>query len=107
MSSEKPVYLLVQMDVTNPERFGPEYAGPLLQQFLSIGAKPLVATGAPDMIEGSYARNNTVIIEFPNRDVFDTWLASDSYQPLKAIRAELSDHDKTVMMVLPSFEMPG
>ena len=107
MSNQQPVYLLVQMDVTDPERFGPEYAMPLLQQFISIGAKPLVATGAPELIEGNYERNNTVIIEFPTREIFDTWLVSDEYRPLKQVRAETSDHANTVMMVLPAFDIPA
>ncbi len=107
MSDQKPVYAIVQMNVTDPERFMPEYAMPLLQQFMNLGIEPLAATPKPDVIEGEYDRSNTVIIKFPSREAFDDWYASDAYAPLKAKRADLSDQASTVMLVLPAFEIPA
>ncbi len=107
MSDQKPVYAIVQMDVTDPERFLPEYAMPLIGQFMERGIQPLAATPEPDVIEGSYDRSNTVIIKLPDRAAFDDWYNSDDYAPLKAKRAELSDQARTVMLVLPEFGIPA
>lgn len=106
MANGNPVYLLVQMNVTDPGTYFEEYAKPILKMFGEIGARPLVATGDPTVLEGQYDKANTVIVEFPSQEALDRWYASDAYAPLKARRKELSEPGKTLMMRLPAFQMP-
>lgn len=103
-----PVFVIVQMKVTEPEAFKADYAGPLVGQFMELGVKILGVTPAPRVIEGQYDRNNTVLLEFPSEAVFDDWYSSAAYAPLKAIRDRLSDPSETLMLVVPAFPaLPG
>ncbi|MEM8812866.1 MAG: DUF1330 domain-containing protein [Pseudomonadota bacterium] len=98
-----PVYVIVQMTITDPDGFRADYAQPLAGQLAEYGAIIHAVTPTPRVVEGSYDRNNTVILEFPSAETFDDWYGSDAYAPLKAIRSKTSDPDRTTMLVLPTF----
>ena len=98
-----PVYLVVQMTITEAEAFKRDYVMPLMGQLADHKVKILAADPQPTVIEGSYDQNNTVILKFPSRQALEDWYASEAYAPLKALRAKLSDNAKTTMLVLSAF----
>ena len=50
------------------------------------GVRLLASDDAPEVVEGDGQALRTVIVEFPGRDVFDTWYHSDEYKPLAELR---------------------
>ncbi|MEM8793340.1 MAG: DUF1330 domain-containing protein [Pseudomonadota bacterium] len=99
-----PVYLIVQMKITDREMFGERYAAPLMPQLLEHGVEILAVDPAATVVEGAYGKNSTVILRFPSREIFDVWYGSDAYQPLKTVRAELSDASETLMLLVDGFD---
>lgn len=78
------VYAIVQNTVVDPD---------LMQEYLDrVGATIPDGVGvvasdeAPEVIEGEAQSLRTIIVEFPDRDVFDAWYQSDDYQPLAEMR---------------------
>ncbi len=50
------------------------------------GVSLIAEDDAPEVIEGDGPALRTVIVEFPDRDVFDSWYQSDEYQELAELR---------------------
>jgi uncharacterized protein (DUF1330 family) len=78
------VYAIVQNTVVDPD---------LMQEYLDRvgatvpeGVSTLASDEAPEIIEGEGQSLRTVIVEFPDRDVFDAWYESEEYQPLAEMR---------------------
>ena len=98
-----PIYVLVQMTITNPAGFRAEYVQPLAAQLTGYDMEILAVSPAPRVVEGSYDRNNTVLLKFASEAEFDRWYGSEGYAPLKTVRAAYSDPSTTLMLVLPAF----
>ena len=50
------------------------------------GVNLLASDDTPELIEGDGQALRTVIVEFPDRDVFDGWYNSPEYKELTVIR---------------------
>ena len=99
----KPAYVLVQLKVTDRERFGTEYGAHVRGQLAARDVEIISASPTPRVVEGDYPYNQTVLLKFPSEDVFDEWFSSEEYQPLKIARNAHSEADMTKMVVLPLF----
>ncbi len=80
-------YVLVDMDVTDPERYE-DYkarAGPSVEQY---GGKYIVRGGACEVLEGERVPNRVVVLEFPDAAAARRWYTSSEYSAAKAVRAE-------------------
>lgn len=88
----KPAYMVISIDVHKPEGMGPyaEGAMPLLQQH---GANVLAATNRIQVEDGQWTRGRAVLIEFPSMDAAHEFWSSNEYEPLKAMRHDISDAD--------------
>lgn len=79
-----PVYAVVQSTVVDQQKME-EYlsrVGPTIPE----GVNLLASDETPELIEGDGRALRTVIVEFPNRDVFDGWYNSAEYKELTEIR---------------------
>lgn len=79
-----PIYVIAQNTVTDHEK---------MQEYLDrVGATVpdnvslLASDDNPEVIEGEGPAIRTVLMEFPDRDVFDAWYESDEYKPLAEMR---------------------
>ncbi|HTK09562.1 MAG TPA: DUF1330 domain-containing protein [Ktedonobacteraceae bacterium] len=82
-------YYLVEVNVTNPELYE-EYrqmVGPTLEKY---GGKFLVRGGSTQTIEGDWAPQRIVILEFENSEQFQRWYYSPEYTTARNIRFRAS-----------------
>ena len=85
-------YLVLNIDVTNPERYA-EYvkvAGATVEQY---GGRYLVRGGKAETLEGSLAPKRFVVLEFPSLERAKAWWNSAEYRQPKAIRQSTSTSD--------------
>ena len=89
-------YMIVQADITNPERF-PEYqklAGPTVQKYNG----KILGRGAPDSVEGQWGAPVVLIIEFESVEVAKDFFNSPEYTAAREARADTA---KFVMSIIP------
>ncbi|WP_430491733.1 DUF1330 domain-containing protein [Pseudomonas fulva] len=87
---QKKGYIYAELTVTNPEAFYREYmprVKPVLEKF---GAVFLVATDAPEVIEGDRVVPRIILIEFPSAEVARDFYNSPEYQEIIEYRFESS-----------------
>jgi uncharacterized protein (DUF1330 family) len=78
-------YVIVDIDVTDPAGYE-EYkklAPPAVQRY---GGRYLARGGPSETLEGEWAVNRLVILEFPSGERARAWLASPEYAPAKVLR---------------------
>ncbi len=107
MSELSPVYLIVQLDITDMERFFGEYAMHMQPINQAHGVEVLVGSPEVEALEGSYDRNFTVVLKFPSAQAAQAWYADPDYQPLKAKRQELTNPGTSSMILAPAFQPPA
>ncbi|MGI9659396.1 MAG: DUF1330 domain-containing protein [Gaiellaceae bacterium] len=79
-----PVYAIGQSTIVDPEAMQ-EYLD-RVGATIPDGVSLLASDETPEVVEGDGSALRTVIVEFPDRDVFDTWHNSDEYKPLAELR---------------------
>ena len=91
-----PAFIIVQVDVTDPEAFATyrDQVPPTLEPF---GGKYMVRGGEQDVLEGDWAAARTVVLKFPSVERAKAWHASDIYEGPKALRQSAA---KTNMLVI-------
>lgn len=104
--SETPVYMLVQMDITDKERFFAEYAGPSQPIQQKHGVEVLAGAPEVNVLEGNYDKNFTVLLKFPSAQAHKEWYSDPDYQPLKDIRRQTTNPENTTLLVIPQFVPP-
>lgn len=103
-ADEKPVYMVVMLDITDEERFWSEYVPGLGPIHARHGVKVIAASKNTDVLEGSYTQNFSVILKFPNADAQKAWHSDPEYQPLKQLRlTELTDPKNSTILLLPTY----
>ena len=91
-----PAFIIVQVDVTDPEAFATyrDQVPPTLEPF---GGEYMVRGGEQDVLEGDWAAARTVVLKFPSVERAKAWHASDIYEGPKALRQPAA---KTNMLVI-------
>lgn len=79
------VYLIANINVTNPEGFK-AYSAQVPALVAKHGGRYLVRGGNVDAKEGGDLFNRVVVIEFPNRAAANAFYGDPEYQPVLAIR---------------------
>jgi len=97
-NSDKPVYLVVTMNVKDLEDFFKRYAVDVVRQLQRAGAE-LLAAGTPEPLEGDLNVNRAVVIRFPNKAVADNWYHSAEYEPFKKLRVQELTTDGAAMFI--------
>lgn len=86
--SPKPAYFIALLRVPDIDAYRREYGRKVLLQLAAAGAKLLVASPTPAVLEGEWEPTWTVVIEFPDRAAALRWYRSGEYAPLKKLRLE-------------------
>lgn len=102
----QPVYLLALFHVPDVERYRREYGRKVLPQLAAVGARLLVASPTPAVLEGDWASTWTGVIQFPDRDAALRWYRSQEYAPLKKLRVEGLTTEGTVVL-FDAYEPPA
>jgi uncharacterized protein (DUF1330 family) len=82
-------YIVVQVDVKDPIRYE-DYKRLVLPTLGAFGGRFLVRGGKTQTLEGNWAPQRFVIVEFPDAERAKAWWASDAYAPAKALRQATS-----------------
>lgn len=86
MAMADPAYFIAQIQVDDWDKFLTEYgtlAGPTLMEH---GAKILVGGPGATVIEGEWAGNHTVVIEFESMESAESWYNSPEYTEARPFR---------------------
>lgn len=78
-------YVIADILVTDPSGFA-EYQQKVPATIAAHGGRYLVRGGAVEVMEGDWAPNRCVVLEFPDMARLKQWYASPAYRPLIAIR---------------------
>lgn len=76
-------------------------AGPSL---LEGGASVLAADSQPQVLEGAWHGDRTIVLEFESVAAARAWYESDSYEKAKPLRHAAADSNA---VIVSGFEMPG
>ena len=79
-----PAYVVVEVDVENPEGYA-EYVPLATESLARHGGRFLVRGGAYEVIEGEWSPR-MVVLEFESLDAARRWYHSDDYQACLPIR---------------------
>jgi len=74
-------YIIGQITVTNPEGYA-HYQKLVPKTIADFGGTYLVRGGNVTQIEGEGLQGRNVVLEFPSREMAETWYNSDDYQSI-------------------------
>jgi uncharacterized protein (DUF1330 family) len=101
-----PVYMVAMIDVKDYQAYGEQYGMPVARMFAEVGAEVLVATNQPDVLEGSWPGNWTVVVKVPSAEIARALYDSDEYAPFKKARIEQLTNE-THFAILPGLGTGG
>ena len=94
-----PGYLIATLRVKNFDAYMQRYGMPAFALLNEAGAEVQVASASPDVLEGDWDCNWTVVIRFPSKARATQWYSSDGYAPLRMLRMnELTDGGSLVLV---------
>lgn len=100
-----PVYMIAQIQIEDQETYFNEYGAGVFPILAEAGAKVLVATPTVNSLEGEWAGNWTVVIEFTNEEAaLVQWYNSDAYVEVRKIRLATTSFGN--MVIAPAFIPP-
>jgi uncharacterized protein (DUF1330 family) len=85
-------YFVANIRIHDPEEYKKyiDGAGPVFKKY---GGRYLAVDDKPEVLEGEWSYNRSVIIEFPSRDNFIQWYHSPEYQDIVKYRLTAADCD--------------
>ena len=87
-----PAYMIVQINVTDPEKFA-RYREAVPRVIEASGGRYLVRGGTVEVLEGSYDGRRLVLFEFPSVEAIKRFWHSREYAQVKALRENAADID--------------
>jgi uncharacterized protein (DUF1330 family) len=79
-------YVIVQENLTGDQAPFEEYRRQVIATFEPYGGKFLARGGKVSVLEGEWPYDRSVILEFPSREVAETWYHSAEYQRILPLR---------------------
>lgn len=90
------VYLIVHIEVTNPELME-KYRELVPKIIAKYEGKYLVRGGDSEILEGDYFKHRIVLLEFPSRQQANNFYNSEDYAPLKMLRIEAGNNSSVLV----------
>jgi len=84
------IYAVVQVKIKNREAYD-RYADGFMDVFTKFKGKMLAADFEPKIIDGQWDFDRIVLMSFPEKADFYTWVTSDEYQAIVKHRDEGAD----------------
>ena len=88
MALADPAYMIAQIQVDDWDKFMSEYGAAAFPTLMEHGAKVLVGGPGAVVIEGEWAGNHTVVLEFESMEKAHAWYNSTSYTQARPLRFE-------------------
>lgn len=85
-----PAYVLVDIDVKDPERYE-EYKRMAPSSIAAYGGRYLVRGAPVEQLEGSWRPQRLVVLEFPTAERARAWWSSPEYAEARALRHAIAD----------------
>jgi uncharacterized protein (DUF1330 family) len=89
-------YVVVQVDVKDPERYA-DYRVMVPPTLAKYGGRFIVRGGKTETLEGDWAPKRFVVVEFPSLEQAKAWWASPEYAEAKALRQATSETQMIVV----------
>ena len=80
-----PAYVIVESDVTDPERYD-QYKAAASGAVTASGGRYLVRGGELAVLEGDWHPSRLVVLEFEDLAAAERWYESEGYQEAKKLR---------------------
>jgi uncharacterized protein (DUF1330 family) len=80
-----PAYVIVEVDVTDPERYE-RYKAATPAAIAAGGGRFLVRGGELTVLEGDWQPSRLVVLEFEDLAAAERWYESEAYQAAKKLR---------------------
>jgi uncharacterized protein (DUF1330 family) len=80
-----PAYVIVEVDVTDPERYE-RYKAATPAAIAAGGGRFLVRGGELTVLEGDWQPSRLVVVEFEDLAAAERWYESEAYQAAKKLR---------------------
>jgi uncharacterized protein (DUF1330 family) len=87
-----PAYMVVQINVTDPDRFA-HYREAVPGVVEAFGGRYLVRGATIEVLEGSHDGRRFVLFEFPSMEAIRTFWRSPEYARVKPLRDNAADID--------------
>jgi uncharacterized protein (DUF1330 family) len=85
MEERMSAYIVVEIDVTDPEGYE-EYRRLAAPTVINSGGKYIVRGGNAQTLEGDWCPTRFVILQFDSVDQAKAWWSSEEYAPIRGIR---------------------
>lgn len=89
-STNGAVYMVGTSDVKNPEAMG-EYAEKVPPVSAKYGIEALAASNAFEVVDGTWPRQQMVLLRFPSEEKFKAFWSDPDYVPMKELREASSE----------------
>lgn len=89
-------YVIVDIDVTDPVGYS-DYKELAPAAVALYGGKYIARGGKSETLEGDWAVNRLVILEFPTLEQARAWLNSPEYAPARALRHKYASSKMVVV----------
>lgn len=84
-------YLIVNVTATGSAQELAEYRDRVGATVAPYGGKYLARSSAPEVLEGEWAADQVVLVEFPELDAARVWNESPEYQAIAPLRTQNAD----------------
>jgi uncharacterized protein (DUF1330 family) len=98
--SKPPVYLVGEIDITNPDGYMKEY-GPLIRASIKASGGRLVAAGQPTAIEGDAPKSRIAVGVWDSMEQFQSWRNSTQYKDAQKVGDQYAKFRSYVVEGLP------
>ena len=95
-----PAYVIVDIDVTDPERYE-QYQAATPATITAADGRFIVRGGAVTILEGDWQPSRVVVLEFEDIAAAERWYESAAYQAAKKLRG---DGARMRMIAVPGLE---
>jgi len=96
-------YVIVTENIRDPDGMA-EYSRAAMPSIAEFGAKVLAVDSQPQVLEGEWSAEQTVLLEFESVEAAKAWYSSASYSAAKPLRQAAADAN---LVIVSGFEMPA
>lgn len=89
---------MFQIEISEREKYDDEYIPPTLQTVEAHGGRVIVSAENPQVIEGEWDYNQTVVLEFPSVEDAQEWYHDEDYEEIKQIRFATTETNNAIIV---------
>lgn len=96
-TTTSPAYLLVSVKTTGSIAELAQYRDSVEATVKPFGGRYLVRTNDPEVLEGNWADDQIVVVEFPSIDAARAWNSSPQYQAIAHLRIDNTNSTRVLV----------